>query len=309
MKTSPKDFFTWVAAMLALLVSTISLIVLWFEYIDRFWSHGMQYELGYSSSIVTAMSTLVVIFPLFIWFTRMLHVSIRNAPEKKDLWVRKWLVVATVFVSGAVLAIDLITLVSTFLSGEELTTAFLMKVFSVLALMGGVLLYYLHELKGTWDTHEKESKMIGVLVSLIVIGTVASAFLIIGSPRSQRLMRYDQQKINDLQSIQSQIIDHYQRMGTVPESLEVLNDPLSYFVLPIDPQAGAMRNDAVVPTYSYARKSATTFSVCAVFNTETRASTYADPTLEYWQHGVGEVCFDRTIDPLKFPNIAPQTKI
>lgn len=312
MKTTPKDFFLWLATMAALLASTISLLALWFEYIDRFWGDAaVMYGNGYSGGIITSLSVLIVIFPIYVWFTKMLHDDQRSNPEKKDLWVRRWLIVATIAVAALTLVIDLIVLLQTFLGGEELTATFLLKVVSIFVVVGGVLLYYLNEIKGTWNAKKKESQIIGVVVSLIVVISIMSAFLIIGSPRTQRVMRYDSQKISDLQSIQSNLISIYQQTGNLPESLEAMRDPLSWFVVPVDPQSKEKADDGTPISYVYSKTSNTTFTLCAYFNLPSfdandAESPYAvpvvaDPALEYWKHDAGKVCFDRTIDPLKYP--------
>jgi hypothetical protein len=310
MKTTAKDFFLWVAAQVALLVSSVSIVVLWFEYIDQLLGTSTYTPgYGYSSSIVTAMATLVVVFPLFVWFTRLLHTDIRTTPAKKELWVRTWLVMGTVFVAGLVLAVDCIVLLQNFLSGEELTAAFCLKVLSLLSLMLGIVLYYIYDLRGVWERRKKESQFIGAFVSLMVVCTVLSAFFIIGTPHSQRLLRYDQQRVQDLQALQSQLLNHYQQQQVLPETLAVLNDPLAYFVVPVDPEANG-------EGYTYTKKDATHFSLCATFNvaspkvpkpspTLPRPVAYyaLDPTLEYWEHGVGRACFEREIDPKKYPKM------
>jgi len=51
------------------------------------------------------------------------------------------------------------------------------------------------------------------------------------------------------------------------------------------------------------------FQLCATFNADSTSNSAAmskpiyagDTTNENWQHGTGEVCFDRTIDPDKYP--------
>jgi hypothetical protein len=78
--------------------------------------------------------------------------------------------------------------------------------------------------------------------------------------------------------------------------------------IPQDPQAkeGQM--------YEYAAKDKDTFELCATFNLATpqRASDEdikdaAYPTMptmadeKYWKHEAGRTCFERTIDPDKFP--------
>lgn len=313
--TGPKDFFLWVAATITLIVSVVSLLSLWFELIDR--ALGTMELSGYvdpySTGIRVAVASLMVIFPLYLYFMRVLHQDIRAHAEKRELWVRRWLLVAALFVAGITLVIDLIVLINAFLGGEELTAAFLLKILSIFVVVGGAFMYYVHEIKGTWEKKEGLSMSIAASVVAVVVASIIGAFFIIGSPQQQRLMRYDYQKVNDLQSMQWQITDFYQQKQRLPESLEELKDPLRGTTIPEDPQADKGM------AYAYRPLGALQFELCATFNTENEATkdaamarpvavdVYVDPSMEFWQHKAGEVCFERTIDPERFPPYEKET--
>jgi hypothetical protein len=310
-KTGPKDFFLWLASIAALYVSVISFVALWFEFINRmFGNDPFGYIDPLGAGIRIAVASLIIIFPLYIWFTRMLHQDIRINPAKKEIWVRKWLLVLTLFISGIVLIVDLIVLINTFLGGEELTAAFILKVLTVLIVVGGAFLYYLNEIKGTWEREEGKSKIIGIVVSVIVLASVIGAFFIVGSPQTLREIRYDQQKIGDLQQIQSQVTNFFQQKEVIPASLEELEDPLIGFRVPEDPQSA----EGEQYVYTYRKLERYTFEICAVFNqpspqtgkSSAREIYYEPYGLDnFFEHGVGEECFERTIDPDKFPSFKP----
>jgi hypothetical protein len=306
-KTGPKDFFLWFATIIALYISAISLLTLLFQYIDILFVDPLTtYIDPYSGAIRLAIASLIIIFPIYIYLTRVLNEDIRQHPEKKDIGVRKWLIFLTLFGAGATVIIDLIVLINTFLGGQELTTGFLLKVVSVLVVIGGVFVYYLKDLKGSWETQKQTSQTIGAVVVVAVIASVVAGFFIIGSPATQRLMRIDQQKVQDLSSIQWQIISFYQQKERLPKSLQELEDPLIGFIVPTDIQTGK--------DYGYILGEGTSFKLCAYFNKESReyAAGIAQPlptesSVRYgiedinWTHGVGETCFERIIDPDKFP--------
>jgi hypothetical protein len=310
-KTTPKDFFLWVGAIVTLYVSAISLLTLLFQYIDILFNDPLKnfYD-PYSGAIRFAIASLIIIFPLYIYLTRILNQDIRLNPEKKDVGVRKWLIYLTLFVAGVTVIIDLIILINTFLGGEELTYGFILKVFSVLVVIGGVFLYYLYDLKGKWEADRKLSQTIGAFVVVAIVAVIVYGFFVMGSPQSQRLVRFDQEKIRDLSSIQWQIINFYQQKERLPENLEELKDPLTGFILPEDSQTES--------AYGYTFISGLTFELCADFNKESRyyeegvkSPELAQRSIQYrpifddenWTHGVGETCFERTIDPDKFPTI------
>ena len=306
-KTTPKDFFLWIGTIVALYVSAVSLLTLLFEYIDVYFQDPLQtYYDPYSGAIRFAIASLIIIFPLYLYLTRVINQEIRQSPEKKEVGVRKWLIYLTLFIAGITVIVDLIVLIHTFLGGEELTLGFILKVLSVLVVIGGVFFYYLYDLRGMWEQSKSVSQMIGVVVSALVLVAVVSGFFIIGSPQTQRLIRFDQQKIQDLSNIQWQIVNFYQQKERLPQTLAELEDPLIGFILPKDPQT----KDA----YEYELAGNLTFNLCADFNKESRG--YGTQTLkpvpleslarfgiedENWTHKAGRECFERTIDPDKFP--------
>ena len=258
LNVTPKDFFLWAGAMVALYFSIGSFITLSFEYIERL--VGVNSIIGYdpySGAIRFAIASLIVLFPVFIIITRILQKDIRAVAAKSDLWVRRWLIVLTIFGSAIALIIDLIVLVNTFLGGEVLTAAFLLKVLTIFIVFGGVFYYYVQAIRGVWVKKEKLSKLIGAGVSAVIVIFIITGFFIMGSPASQREFRNDDQRINDLTSIQSQVTSYYRETERLPEALEDLKDPLVGGYVNTDPVTG--------DDYEYAKTGDLTFELCAVF--------------------------------------------
>jgi len=298
MHTTPKDFFVWVGAMLALYFSIGSFITLSFEYIHRTLGDPSLYNYDpYSGAIRFSIATLIVLFPVFIALMRMLQKDIRANPQKKELWVRRWAIFFTTFAAAGAMAIDLIVLINTFLGGEDFTGAFVTKVAVVFAVFGGVFYYYLHDIRGTWEQNERASKRIGWVVTCIVLATVVSGFFVMGSPQKQRMLRDDEARINDLIYIQSQVTEYYRATASLPENLSELDDPLLGNYIPTDPSTNA--------PYEYQKTGERSFMLCASFalpmsENPTNARSpwgYSDD----WQHGEGRTCFERTINPDRFP--------
>jgi len=293
--------------MAALYVSAFSLLALLFSYIDVLLPDNLEfYTVDFSSGAIRfSIASLIIIFPTYIILTKILNKDVRRNQEKKTLWIRKWLIYFTLFVSGITIIVELIRLINEFLGGE-LTTQFALKIVAVLVVTGAVFGYYVYDLKGKWEKEEKKAKMIGWVTILIVLIAVVSGFFIIGSPASQRLVRFDQDKVNDLQNIQWQVVNFWQSKERLPESLAELEDPISSFMVPHDQQTEE--------EYGYRVISGLTFELCAEFNKESTGSP-ADrrekPVPVYnggfgfenanWAHSEGEVCFERTIDPDLYP--------
>lgn len=299
MKVTPKDFFLWAGAMVALYFSIGSFITLSFEYIN-YWFGPYAIADLYTGGMRFSIAALIVLFPVYIALMRILQQDIRHTPEKKDLWVRKWLVFLTVFGAAIAMIVDLIVLLNVFLSGEELTAAFLLKTVTVLAVAAGVFYYYIHDVRGTWQHNEKKSKNIARGVSLLVLVAVVGAFFVMGTPSQQRMLRNDSTRMNDLENIESQLTDYYRTTEKLPTTLDALKDPLVGGYFGNDPATGE--------PYEYATTGTLSFELCATFELpfpeidETRVDTSNWRTQEMlrqkenWNHAEGRTCFTRTID-------------
>tara|TARA_B100000315_G_scaffold259311_1_gene314859 strand:+ start:138 stop:827 length:690 start_codon:yes stop_codon:yes gene_type:complete len=221
-------------------------------------------------------------------------------PEKRGLGVRKWLLYITLFIAGATLVGDLIAIINTFLGGE-LTTRFLLKAFSIFVIIGSVFGYYFYDLRGRWEGSAKLSKTVGWIASLLLVATIVGGFFIIGTPESQRLAKFDQEKIRNLETIQIQIVNYWQEKEILPKELSALEDPLIGFIVPTDPETDEV--------YGYRTTGSLSFELCATFNLDSKKYPIVKPVplREFgldsvnWEHEAGEHCFPRTIDPDRFP--------
>lgn len=316
-KVTPKDFFLWFGAMVALYVSVFSLLELFFDYINHAFPDALSgYVDPYSSAIRFAIASLVVLFPVFLLLMRLIRKDILAMPEKGDLWVRRWALYLTLFIAGITVVVDLVTLINTFLGGD-ITTRFTLKVVVVFLVVGAGFLHFLADLRGYWDENPRYSRMVQSGAAAVVAATIVAGFFIIGTPGQVRLYRFDDQKISDLQNIQWQVVNYWQTKGKLPMALADLNDPISGFTPPVDSQTGT--------PYEYAVLTSISFKLCAVFNADMQPDSQyyntngvtvaktppsvpfvntqfpADLSADTWQHGKGEICFTRTIDPERYP--------
>ncbi|MBU6310370.1 hypothetical protein KGO06_00345 [Patescibacteria group bacterium] len=295
-KVGPKDFFLWLGAIVALYTSVFAFLTLAFEYVNTAFPDALSYSYDpYSGAIKFAIATLIVAFPLFLVLMRLIRMDIARTPEKSDLWVRRWALYLTIFIAGATIAIDLVTLVYYFLDGE-ITTRFVLKVLVVLLVASAGLMHFLSDIWGYWVEYPARAMYVGWAVAVLIVGTVVSGFLIIGSPMDARLYKMDEQKVYDLQSIQGQILYHYQSTGVLPEALAELSSPLSGYSVPISADG---------TLYEYRIGDADSFELCAMFNkaSRTSASMPVRGANDFWEHGEGLECFARTIDHDLYPVI------
>lgn len=305
-RTTAKDFFLWAGAMVSFYWSVIAFILLIFNYINYALPNPLQYYPAdpYQSGISGEMASVIVLFPLYLFLMQLIHKDINRDATKKDIWVRRWAVIFTLFVAGIAMAADLITLLTTFLNGEALTAAFILKVIVVFLVAAGVFMHFIADLKGYWDAYPSRRRTVGIGVGVLALATIIAGFFIVGTPQEARLARFDDAKVADLQNIQSQVVSYWQAKRALPVSLIDLTNSLQYGQVPTDPQTGA--------AYGYQTAGPLTFKLCADFNQPSRGTGNA-PAIpaapgfakDTWQHGAGQTCFSRTIDPSFYP---PLTK-
>lgn len=307
--TSPRDFFLWAGTLIALYGSVTAFLTLAFSYISYAFPDALSYAYSngtYSGQVKVSMAVLIVLAPLTILLLSLIRQTITEDEGKANIWARRWAIVFTLFMTVAIAAIDLITLISTFLGGE-LTARFLLKVTIILLVAAFFFMHFLADLKNYWLSYPGKAKMAGIASLVLACITILAGFAIFGSPAHARLMSYDQEKVQDLQSIQSQVVQYYQSKQTLPTSLAVLNDSLTGYSVPQDPQLHI--------NFSYQVTRPTAFILCATFNFPSDDQNQSMTMPQYpgargndsWTHGYGKSCFLRTIDPAQYPplNVKP----
>ncbi|MES2006760.1 MAG: DUF5671 domain-containing protein [Patescibacteria group bacterium] len=310
-KTGAKDFFLWAGAMLFLYASIVAFITLLFSYINYVFPDALNYysQNPYDSGMSYQMAMIIVLAPLFLVLMRVIRRDIEKDESRAELWVRRWALYLTLFVAGITVAADLVTLLYYFLSGQDITLRFLLKVAVVLLVASAGFMHFLADIKGYWVANPKKVQAIGYATGLLVILTIAAGFFIVGTPGQARQYRLDEQRVSDLQNVQWQIVSYWQQKQKLPAQLSDLNDSISGWNMPIDPKTGA--------GYEYSVKGETSFELCATFASDRAmksgssiarpASVYGKDIADNWDHKAGRVCFTRTIDPERYPPINKPT--
>lgn len=297
-KASAKDFFLNLGAFVALYVLVGNLLSLLFTVINTAYpkiTNGYNYY-G-SSSISWPVASLVVLLPVFVVLMWVLEKQYRTQPEMQDSLIHRGLTYITLFISGCVVIGDFVTVVYYFIDGQELTTGFLLKVLVLLVIFSGLFIYYISDLRKKLT---RNSRIIWrVIAGVIVIGSIIWGFAVLGSPRTQRLIKYDQQKVNDLQNINNRVTNFYADKGYLPKNMEEAMSYENYYVTQVDSQTQK--------PYEYEKINETTYNLCADFNkasnNETRngkmmSAPIRDPySTRSWVHPAGRYCFEQTINP------------
>ena len=305
----PRDVFLHLFAIVGLYWSAISFITLCWQYINHFFPDPLTIRYGNFSSpgaIRFAVASLIIIFPLFILASWQLNKIYRREAGVRDSRIRKWLIYFTLFAAALIVMGDLVSVIYNFLGGD-ITIRFILKALSVMVVAGVVFGYYLNDVRRAEPS--TSAKYFALGSSLVALILVVGAFFIIGSPTSARLQQLDNQRVSDLQNIQWQVVNYWQRKEALPKTLADLNDPISSYLVPNDPVTNT--------PYEYSVKDATNlkFQLCATFSTDNKQTggqikpmpMMPGGVYDYsgafssFDHAAGHVCFDRTIDPQLYP--------
>ena len=129
-------------------------------------------------------------------------------------------------------------------------------------------------------TGRSRGRIVGTLLTVVVVAAVAVGIGILGSPADERVRQLDQRRVEDLERIARAVDVFSSRRQQLPSVVEDLRE--TGVLVPNDPISG-------VP-YEYRRLDDKTFELCAQF--ERPSSEPGRPAIEgFWSHGIGRQCF------------------
>ncbi|MEX0678400.1 MAG: DUF5671 domain-containing protein [Pirellulales bacterium] len=142
---SARDAFFHLLAFTALYAWAISLIFLFFTYIEFAFPDPVTRASSYTidaalSGMRASLATLVVSYPLFLLVWWFLLREIRTSPEKAQSGVRRWLSFLSLFVGAVTIMGNVITVVFYLVEGD-LTVRFLLKVGVLFVITGAIFIY------------------------------------------------------------------------------------------------------------------------------------------------------------------------
>ena len=297
-KSNAKDFFLNLGAIVALGTIVTNLINLLFTVINKAYPAITSYNYYGSYSISWPVASLIIFFPIYILLMWLLEKSYAMEPDRRHVGIRKWLTYITLFLAGLSIAGDLVYVIYYFIDGQEMTMGFIMKALVVLVIALGVFFYYISD---SMDKMNRMSRKVWTGVSVIIILiSIAWGFSVLGSPRTQQLLKYDEQKVNDLMNVNNEVTNYYAQKGTLPSSLTDMST--QYYTVVTDSQTGK--------PYEYEKTGNAAYNLCAEFNNASQDATqpniYARPIgYQTWTHPAGHYCFTQTINPNLTPKGVP----
>lgn len=331
-KLSPKFFFVSLGVLATLIASVTSFLNLVFATLDKHFPDALNatYEYGYNTysyeGMRTALATLIIVFPAFLILSVLWTRLVKQGLGLTDAVIKKWMLYLVIFLASVVVIVDLVTLVRYFVSGE-ITIRFILKVVVTLAIAALAGFHYFKELAvemlATWVR-----PLSAAIAAVFVLIAIVLSFTVMGSPMVQRKLRLDDRRVQDLQSIQYQIINFWQQKEKLPATLSELSTPISGYTTPVDPEFEKGH------VYEYRKTGALSFELCATFALPMpegwqeysrggvmpmTSGGYAEDGVsvskpfpggvnDSWDHEAGRTCYPRTIDTDIYPPYPKPTR-
>jgi hypothetical protein len=147
-----RDAFYYALNFITLAFWTVALGQIFYTLIDRRFPDvtSSNYSGSFIEQMAWQLATVIVAFPIFLWVNALIERGLRTRPDLLDSPVRSWLTYAALVVAALIVLGDGIWFIQAFLSGN-LTIRFILDSLVLLALGGGVFVYYLTSLQRRAD--------------------------------------------------------------------------------------------------------------------------------------------------------------
>lgn len=292
--TQPTHSIAWIGiftnffSLIVLSICITSIITLYFGVIDKYFPDKLnnniyQYALSYltnNSAIHYAIASLIIAFPLYFLLLQY-WLKIFDSPNIMESKISKWLTYLVLLIAAGTIVGDFIVVIYNFLEGG-LTARLFLKVLTVFILAGLVFGFYFFERKRV--QYQKEVNRIIFLSflfsasTLVVIGIIFG-FLVSGSPGEARLMKGDQEKIQNLIQIAQGVNSFSQSKYRLPTNLAELKNDVSY-----KRYLGNVPEEKL-GDYEYNIVSETTYELCSTFNISTLDDKKYNNEPNYYNYG------------------------
>ena len=321
--------------LVSLITSVVSFLNLVFDTLNKRFPDVLNssYQYGYSTyeyeGIRMALATLIIFFPVFLAVSYFWKKFADKGMGRIDEIIKKLVIYVILFLSAIIVVVDLVTLVKYFISGE-ITMRFVLKVVAALLVALLVGAYYILVLREKKDSPSKFGTVLGGVGVILVVAAISYSFSVMGSPAKQRSLRLDDRRVNDLTSIQYQVINFWQQKEKLPKDLTEMVNPLTGYSLPVPPEF----EKGEKYEYTVLDVKALKFELCATFalpipkgwreysgggvipmpylgSEKDVSMSYPYPgggTNESWAHEAGRACFERTIDKDIYPPYSNQIR-
>lgn len=284
----PLDAFLNLLSLITLSWLWIATIEVAHQIIDKFLSKptiNMYLSGGYSQTgLKFGIASMIIIAPVFFVIINILHKQYKKNRLNFKSGIHRWLTYLMILASSLAILGGLISLIYNLLNGAY-TAAIISKILVTLVSSALVFTFYFFDLR-----RSDYKKRIKLSVIFFVIGVVAVVAIIIGglfvvdSPRVTKMKQFDQQRTNDLTSINYYLLNEYVNTSKLPATLEEIN------IKAIDPETKQ--------PYEYSTDGQKSYQLCATFSlaAEFEENISQPIQVDDWvSHSAGRQCFSRDV--------------
>ncbi len=257
----------------SLVQAVLSLITYYIEDTVLGSSYGYY---GSTEFILTqVLPTLILLIPIIFFGARIIRKRNFESKELKKVFLYIILLVVSVTIF-----FSLSTVISSYLSGTITLQSFI-KILALIFIMLLVLAIVYGELKrDEMSTDIAKGFFISIILFSILVSIVG---LIIVNPSTQRYKKIDQERVENISSIDSSLNGFHSAYNRLPVDLEELKSESKYTVIR-DPETKNLYE------YIVSGDSGESASICANFSTE---YTYNERDLySVYSHPMGRHCFE-----------------
>lgn len=244
---------------------------------------------NYSDDILRfGLSALLVASPIYYFLTRQINNDLAKKELSADSGIRRWLTYFIILIAAVTGIGDLIASFNSYLSGE-LTLRFALKAGVILMIAAAVLSYYIFDLTRKDFLRGPLLKSYNAGFILAVLATFITGISIATSPSVLREQQIDNQRISDLQAIESAVNQYYTEQKKLPADLAALTRDTKVF-------EKQTKDPVTSESYGYKVTSKDGFELCATFAQAIKNQKDGFYFEAKWQHDAGKVCFARVLE-------------
>lgn len=289
-----KFTFFYLLSLVALIFMALSTGMIIFQVINKNIIDILEPFRGqYSSGALKfAISAIIISAPIYYAMVAQINKNLFSGKLDKNSGARRWLTYLILFISSIVMIGWLIATIYSFLEGE-LTTKFILKSLTAIAIAASIFTYYRYDIKreNIVGVKDKVIKIYFLGSLVVVIVALISAFVFVESPAETRNIKYDNLLLEKFNQIDSAINTYYTNNEKLPENLDALLEE-SRFI-----QVRTLEDELAGKKFDYSVVDENTYELCATFKTtnidqvESRYKYYS----ERWEHEAGYQCLKQNV--------------
>lgn len=291
-KSSPLDYFLYAFSFISLyyLVADLNNLTLVVGNLLAGFSKVSGLTEQDNSNLHLAVPMVVVALAIFLVSNWLLGRELKKDPAKNDLTLRKSYLYLSLFVIGGGLIVSIVSLGNYLVTpGVDYSSISVRFVTYLIALIFIAYLVY------SLVSKQPSRKLLAVGSLILVVYTLALVFAGIYYLSLVNGNSLDQQQIENLSRVQSNLTAYWAARKSLPNTIEDLNQG-DYSV----PKDLITKLD-----YLYTKTGDRSFTLCAQFGANSTGGFGPDysKTGDFWNwnHGSGNYCFERYLDPTSFP--------